>query len=396
MTKTVFLYFQWLMIVISSLNGLAGIVSLGTIIFMRCTIVQLKKRPFEEKRLWPSVSIIVPIHNEQYHLEPALTSLCCLDYSHYEVIAVNDRSTDSSNEIVLRLSKKFSHLTCITIEKLPPDWLGKTNALHEGLKYATGEYVIFTDADVIFEPSLVNRAIDLMITQQLDHLTLSPRIKPTHFFMKLLMPFLLYIMLLAMKPWQSKSTNSKDIVGIGAFNCVNRQSFILCGGMEKLALNPIDDLGLARLIKKHGFKQAIADAEELLTLTWYETLTDCKKGFEKNIFAFFDFNIGKSIIALIVFLNFIYLPWIMLLLFPKIGLIGNMLAILSVVFAVMLSCHQLKISKKYALGYPIAALITLFIGLRSVGLCLLRKGIYWGGAFFPLSKLIVFMKSDSQ
>ncbi|STX29219.1 bactoprenol glucosyl transferase; CPS-53 (KpLE1) prophage [Legionella beliardensis] len=386
------LSFYWLLLPVLFIVAIASIGSLFRLIYLFRSIAGLEKRCINHSRLWPKVSIIVPFHNEQQNLKGAMMSLCLLDYANYEIIAVDDRSTDLSYEIVSQLANKNPRLKLIKVETLPINWLGKPHALHQGLKHATGDYIVFTDADVNFKPSILSKAIDYMLAEKLGHLTLSPKIEVTHFSMKLFIPFLLYIMFLAMMPWRVKSTNPKDAVGIGAFNCVSRETLNLIGGVKSLALNPIDDVGLARLVKQYSIKQGIANSEGLLSLPWYETIRACQIGFEKNIFAFFDFSLIKSAIALLSFLTFIFLPLVSLTLFNSLIFLLSSIAIINIVFAIMLSCHHLKVSKIYAFSYPLAALITLYIGVRSVSLCILRQGIYWGGKFFSLKKLIIFYK----
>ncbi|WP_419420498.1 glycosyltransferase [Legionella sp. D16C41] len=387
-----YLSLYWLWLVVLFIVVIGNVYSLFNLIYLYRSTERLEKRCINHMHVWPKISIIVPFHNEQQSLNSAMISLCSLDYPNYEVIAVDDRSTDLSYKIANQIANKNRHLKLIKIKTLPFDWLGKPHALHEGLKHATGDYIVFTDADVNFKPSTLSKAIDYMLTEKLEHLTLSPKIEITHLSMKIFMPFLLYIMLLSMMPWRIKSKNSKDAVGIGAFNCVSREALNLIGGVESLALNPIDDVGLARQLKQHLIKQGIANSESLLTLPWYETIRACKFGFEKNIFAFFDFSLVKSVMALLSFLTFIFIPLLGLTLSSNLSLLFSSLSIISMVFAVMLSCHQLKVSKVYALCYPLAALITLYIGIRSVSLCILRQGIYWGGKFFPLKKLVTFYR----
>lgn len=383
-----------LMLMVSILNFLSAGAGLIILFYLQQTTVRLKKWRYTKHRIWPKISIIVPIHNEQQYLKSALTSLCLLDYDNYEIIAVDDRSNDSSASIIEELTLTYSHLSHIAIKKLPANWLGKTHALQQGLIAAHGEYVVFTDADVTFRPLLLRKAIDYMLSEQLGHLTLIPKIQVTRFSMKCFMPFLLYIMLLAIRPWQFKNYRTKHAVGIGAFNCVHREQLIACGGMHKLALNPIDDIGLGQLIKRRHIKQKIANPEDLLTLTWYEHINQCVNGFEKNIFAFFDYSLIKSFCVLLLFLNFIFIPWIAIFFFNSIGFLLPMLAIVCVVLSLILSCTQLALAKSYALAYPFAAAVTLFIGIRSVVLSILRQGIYWGGVFFPLKKLIFFKNKN--
>lgn len=342
----------------------------------------------------PKVSIIVPIHNEAQHLEQALSSLCASNYSDFEIIAVNDRSDDNSVEILNRLKIKFDFLQIITITDVPEDWLGKTHALQKGIEQSMGDYILLTDADVIFSPLLLKKAIAYMQKFELAHLTLSPHLIMNSFSMKWFMPFQLLIMVFATAPWRANSKNVRSAIGIGAFNCVTRDAFNQIGFMKGLALNPIDDVGLARHLKRKGFKQGFANAQGLLQLEWYGDLKQIYYGFEKNIFAFFEFSMVKSCFALAVYVSLMFVPII--------GLLSNNLIIkvLSVIPMLIITCllsrinSELFVSKYFALFYPLAAFITLTIGIRSIILCLIRGGIYWGGRFTPLKFLKEQYKTD--
>src|SRR4051812_6764885 len=123
----------------------------------------------------PRISIIVPALNEEEKLEAALRSLLVLDYSDYEVIAIIDRSSDRTGEIMDRLAKEnLSKLKVVHITALPEKWLGKPNALQRGSELATGEWLLFTDADVSFRPDALARAIHLSNKTKSDHVVIFP------------------------------------------------------------------------------------------------------------------------------------------------------------------------------------------------------------------------------
>ncbi len=106
---------------------------------------------------WPVVSIIVPARNEADSIEEALKSVLALDYPNKEIIVINDRSTDATGEILARLAQEYPELQLITIDRLPSGWLGKNHALQRGAVSASGELLLFTDADIIMQPSLLRR-----------------------------------------------------------------------------------------------------------------------------------------------------------------------------------------------------------------------------------------------
>jgi cellulose synthase/poly-beta-1,6-N-acetylglucosamine synthase-like glycosyltransferase len=124
----------------------------------------------------PSVVIIIAVRNEEYKLKEALTSLCNLSYSNYRVLVVNDRSTDNSGKILRELQTEYDKFTVVNIDKLPEGWLGKNHALYSGYQLSKEEYLLFTDADVVFGKDVLSKAISFSLTNNLDHLTILPEI----------------------------------------------------------------------------------------------------------------------------------------------------------------------------------------------------------------------------
>ena len=122
----------------------------------------------------PRVSVIVPACNEARSIESAVRSLLRQDYPNLEVVLVNDRSTDETGEIMNRLATEYPQVTVVHIDRLPGGWLGKNHALWAGGRHASGEILLFTDADVHFDPTTIRRAVAFMEQRRLDHLTLAP------------------------------------------------------------------------------------------------------------------------------------------------------------------------------------------------------------------------------
>ena len=120
----------------------------------------------------PKVSVIVPACNEEDTIEPALRSLLALDYAHLEIIVINDRSIDRTGEILQSIRNDHPHLQIIEIQELPEGWLGKNHALNQGATIARGEYLLFTDADILFAGTTLARAMSLMVSEKKDHLVL--------------------------------------------------------------------------------------------------------------------------------------------------------------------------------------------------------------------------------
>ena len=128
------------------------------------------------------MSILVPARNEEQRvLEPCIRSILAQDYGNFEVIAVNDRSTDNTGAILETLAEHDARLDVIQGRELLPGWLGKPYAMHQALDHARGEWILATDADMIFEPAALRTAMARVLESDGDALTLIPRFETGSF-----------------------------------------------------------------------------------------------------------------------------------------------------------------------------------------------------------------------
>tara|TARA_B110000263_G_scaffold3943_1_gene3333 strand:+ start:504 stop:1595 length:1092 start_codon:yes stop_codon:yes gene_type:complete len=242
----------------------------------------------------PKVSIIVPACNEEKNIEVALKSLVTQNYKNLEIIVVNDRSTDETASILERLANEYSNITISNISELPLGWVGKNHALYNGAKQAKGEYLLFTDADIVMDSTAIQRAVYHMQQNKLDHIAVMPEIKMPGFILNLLcVAFYAYFGLL-FKPWKVKSLKSKRSIGVGAFNLMRRQAYLESGTLKAVSMRIDDDIQLGKIIKKKGFNQEFMIGKGLLSVEWYSSFKGMVDGLTKNFFTILNYNIGIS------------------------------------------------------------------------------------------------------
>ena len=164
---------------------------------------------------WPLISIVVAACNEGGTIEIGLKSLLSIDYPNLEIIVVNDRSTDNTKEVIAQFND--SRLRVIHIETLPEGWLGKVHALHIGTQHTSGEWVLYTDADVQFSPNTVKKTISMCLEKNIDHLTLLPRMYSDSFWAQSCISITLCFIAISQKPWHVSNPNRKEAVGTGVF-----------------------------------------------------------------------------------------------------------------------------------------------------------------------------------
>ena len=333
------------------------------------------------------VSIIVAARNEQRNIRSALQSLLALNYPNYELIMVDDRSEDATGQILDEVAASTPRLKIIHIESLPDGWLGKNHALWIGSKRATGEYLLFTDADIVMEPTVVTRAVAFMEHNHLDHLAATPSMQMPTAFLGMFGVSFIVIFSLFSRPWKAHDPKSPYHIGIGAFNMVRTETYRLVGGHETIRLRPDDDIKLGKIIKMNGFRQGAAYAPEHLSVEWYSSVSEVIKGLEKNTFAGADYNIALVLCGALVHAVCGIGPC--LALFLTSGLTWYLNSAVIVLSLLMYAdCARFHHSKAwYAIGYPLATALFAVIMLRTMILNLVQGGIYWRGTFYPLYEL---------
>ena len=262
----------------------------------------------------PRVSILIPARNEERNLEEALRSVLALDYDNLEIDVVDDRSTDRTGEILDRMAAADPRLRVVHVRELPPGWLGKNHALWLGAGKATGEFLLFTDADIVIEPLALRRAVGAMVADGLDHLTASPSIeRPSVLFEMFIGVFALFFALFT-KPWKVKDPKSPAHVGIGAFNLVRASAYHAAGGHRAIAMRPDDDLKLGKLLKKNGFRPEFVFGQGALRVEWYASVRELIQGLMKNAFSGVDYRVSVVVVSTVIQLVLLVWPFLALFL----------------------------------------------------------------------------------
>lgn len=181
----------------------------------------------------PRLSIIVTAHNEERSMERALRSLLALRYPDYEVVYVNDRSTDRTGEIAERLSDGDARLTVLHIDELPPGWFGKPHAAQRGADAATGEVLLFTDADVTFAHDAAACGVRHLVQQRLDHLTAAPRLTLTGTMLQACTIASRLLVGARQRLWKVRDPRSSAFFGVGSYTIMRADSYRAVGGHER-------------------------------------------------------------------------------------------------------------------------------------------------------------------
>lgn len=342
--------------------------------------------PLQQENL-PKVSVIIPACNEAATIEPALRSVLAMDYANQEVMVVNDRSTDETGVVLERIQKEYPHLQIHKISQLPKGWLGKNHALQHGAEHAQGEYLLFTDADITMEKTAVARAVSHMLENRLDHVSM--------FFKNIAPGGLLNALFLEVgagllwqfKPWKAKDTNSKRYIGVGAFNLVKASAYSAIGGHRAIALDPIDDIMLGKMIKLHGLSQDCLLGHDFVQVKWYASVREFIDGCMKNGFALFDYSLARVLFTVFMISMLTILPLWALFLTSGItrGLFGAIIIIR--ILSYVYGFSNIGVTPWYSAWSLITPYITVYIAIKAAVITTRNNGIVWRGTFYPLDEL---------
>ncbi len=335
----------------------------------------------------PRLSVVVAARDEERNIATALQTLLAQDYPDFEVVVVDDRSTDQTGPILDRMAASDSRLRVIHITDLPPGWLGKNHALHVGAATATGQWILFTDADVHMHPSSFSRAIRFCGERGIDHLAIAPTLVLPGLLLEGFGVFFLWSFLLFAKPWKARDPKSWFHVGVGAFNLVRRSAYQAVDGHRSIRLRPDDDLKLGKILKRAGFRQDALSGTGLLSVEWYHSLGEMIPAFEKNMFAGVEYSVALSLAGGLLQLVAGVVPIVAL------GFTTGMTQLLFaaqvglslVVFAAL--ARSIKSRPVVALIYPVVVLLFVYILWRTMVVNLVSGGIQWRGTFYPLREL---------
>ncbi len=335
----------------------------------------------------PSVSILIAARNEERNIRLALQSLLDLDYPHLQLILVNDRSEDRTGDILDEMKKDDQRLEILHLRELPKGWLGKNHALWQGSLKATGELLLFSDADVVMEPDTLLRAVSYFQAEQLDHLAAAPEARMPSLFLNMFGVTFGFFFGIFTRPWKAPDPKSDCHIGIGAFNLVKAESYLQAGGHKTIALRPDDDLKLGKILKQQGCRQQLIYGAGLISVEWYASIRELVLGLEKNVFAGTDYRVWLAISGVVFNLVAILWPFFALFFTSGSTLLLYALIVLSIGLIAADGARFHGFSAWFALGFPLTAGLFTFIIIRSVTCNLVKGGITWRGTFYSLAEL---------
>jgi chlorobactene glucosyltransferase len=337
----------------------------------------------------PLVSVCVPARDEERGIRACLKSLLEQDYPEFEVIVVNDHSTDHTGELIHELAGKNSRLIPLDGEDLPKGWLGKPFALHQAFQKSKGEILLFTDADPVFEPNALRTAVFTMQERKLDALTLMPKAEFGSFWEKAVQPVIFGFIGSLTRFGKVNSHDQKSAMGFGAFLMFKRSAYESIGGHEGGKADVLEDVLIAKRLKKAGFKLLVADAKRLFSIRMYYGLREIWIGWRKNMFMAMKRSVSRAFYYIFMVLAFVLTPYLIFgwnvvvgsgLLWIGISLFG----VTMVSAATIKTCDELGLARINACLFPIGAVVMGGIMINSMIQVLVFARTEWRGRIYSV------------
>jgi len=344
----------------------------------------------------PLVSIIVPARNEERNIRRCVTSLLEQDYEQYEVIVVDDGSTDDTECILDDIAQTHAHgdrLWVLRLKELPEGWAGKPHALHAGAQEAHGDWLLFTDADTWHAPSALSSSLTQATDEGIDVFSLMTSQELPGFWNKVMMP-MAFTGIGMMYPFDKVNDPSSSVaIANGQYILMRRTVYEIIGGYARpdLRNSLVDDRDLAHIVKENGFRLLLVDGRELVCTHMYESLDEIWRGWRKNSF------VGSRGGLPFVLLMLMGLPTISIIpfLLPFIGRsrkirraahitaseanVAGALEVASILAYRTWVDKWLKVPWYYALTHPLAGALFDTILAQSTWRILTHKGVDWRG-----------------
>ena len=309
------------------------------------------------------------------------------DYPRYEVIVVNDRSRDATPEILDELAQKRKHLKVIHVTELPAGWLGKPHATAKGYQQASGEWLVFADADAHFAPDVLRRVMAVAKEKDWEHLNVLPHLELVGFWEKTVLSFWALSSILWLEPWRVSDPRSRRYFGFGALQALRRNAYEAIGTHRRLAMEVVDDIKLGKLAKQAGLRSGVAIAGDKLRLRYLEGLGNIVRGISKSAFAACGYHVGLIAGGVLANVAFHISPFVAVLFAAGIPRALAAAAVLSILVLHGRGLIAVRVSPLYTFTYPLGAVVFCYILLHSMIVTLWRGGVLWRDTFYPLEEL---------
>jgi GT2 family glycosyltransferase len=339
----------------------------------------------------PSITVIVPARNEAANVAACLESLLGQDYENLRIIGVDDRSTDQTGAMMDSLASVHSaRFAVMHVAALPPGWLGKTHAMamaaREAIAVNAPDYLLFTDADIMFATDAIRRSLAQAVARAADHFVVLPTTIAKSRGEAMVLAYLQVMSLWAVRTWRVADPKAlRDSLGVGAFNLIRTAAYQQLGGFDAMPMEILEDLTVGRRVKLAGLRQRVATAPGMIRVHWAAGVLGLVNGMTKNLFAVFRFRPALLIAAAASIAVFCLMPVAFLAM--EVTRVAAVVGLGAIAGVYLLSSRTSRISPLYVGLFPVGAALVIYSMLRSMVITVRDGGVTWRGTFYRLEEL---------
>lgn len=321
----------------------------------------------------PSVTVLIPARNEEANIRLCVTSLLTQNYPSLQVVVLDDNSTDNTGAILLELKVSHINLEVIQGKPLPNGWTGKNWACHQLAQIATSELVLFVDADTTFEPDAISHAVAALLKERADFVTVLPRQIVATWGEKLVVPIMNWS-IFSIIPYAiaHRVRTQKLVMAVGQFMLFRLHTYHEIGGHEAIRGEFLDDLPLAKRIKKQGFRWRLFNGSKLITCRMYHNFREVSDGLARSLFTVF----GKNTLAYLWIWICLGITFLEPLIFIILHLFGLPIEILTlnasivmlIISLILWGIVYLRFRYPFYLTFffPLTIILSFYIAMRSL------------------------------
>jgi len=344
----------------------------------------------------PLISVCIPARNEEKNIRACVEAILDQDYPNFEVIVLDDRSTDLTSSIVTELASRDPRLHPINGSDLPKGWAGKPHALVQASAVARGAWLCFVDADTFLSPATLSSCYAKAIETNADMFTIMTFQVTGSFWEKAVMPLVMTALSVGFSPRKVNDPKRKDAIANGQFILIKRSVYDAIGGHESVKDKIVEDKAISEQVKWNGYRLIVADGMKMARTRMYTSLPEMWEGWTKNIYL--GLRDQPSLMALGVFGAFLaVMASLFLPAWPLIGIYwylnsGGWMAMAVIIeafslwtFLIYVRAHaaiKMEISPWYAFTTPLGAAVFGAMMLTSAWKVIARKGVTWKGRVY--------------
>jgi chlorobactene glucosyltransferase len=348
-------------------------------------------------RHFPQVSVILPARNEDRYIARCLDSLLRQDYPNFEIIAINDSSTDRTSEIMKAYASKDSRIIHIDASPKPEGWTGKNWACYQGYLHSRGELLMFTDADSRHLPSAMSLAVGHIVSQNLDALTAVPRLICNDFWTKMTLPVLATFLHTRFSPIRVNDPNTKTGYFFGSFFLITRSAYEAVGTHEGVREELVEDGALGGKVKASKFRMKMVRGESQIDAVWARDLPTLWQGLRRFMIPVYYQNKADAYMMVmavffILFAPFLSLPYLLLanfagnISFPI--LIGSQVSAIALIISTIAVQCKLAIFENplYAFAAPLSGGLISFSFMSAIVDANKKGAVNWRDRKYTITK----------